>query len=404
MIYKYSAVEYIDSKRLNQSTLKDVIDGMDSFLAKVAKKEAEDDSNVEKKHFVKGSLVDTLLTGTTEQFEKEYHISTLADKPSDKEMMMCKDMVDLYSELKDHFTKKLEEEFDKERKTILQTTLNGLCISDEIILKVIDQHGWQPKWKTDTRIEKIKTTCAEYLQELMISLGKQIITISEYDLAKAIVASLKTNINTAQYFDGRYEEDVHVDIHFQLPIYFDMDGTECKALLDMVVVILDSDGIVLSIQPFDIKTVADYTINFPKNLKRFRYDIQAAWYLEALTKSYRECFSYEHYSEDFHFLPFTFIVESTIKPGTPLLFVATDDLIKIGRYGRKPVFVNQVIDDFDEVNSSDISIVSPGIIGFESLLRKYNYYVETEWKCEKVIEDTNGVLSVNWNGIVYPIK
>lgn len=407
MIYVYEAKEYLESDRLNQSTLKDIVGGLDSFLATQNKKEQT--KNVEKSHFVKGSLVDVLLTGTQEDFEQQFHITTLEDKPSDKEMLMCKDIVAIYFDVK----KLAEKEYQTALADInvsrmyvddLEKRCVTLNVTDDMIHTVINQHEWQPKWKTETRINKIKETCQPYLRELIFSEGKQVISIAEYDLAKSIVNSLKTNVNTAQYFDGRYENDVHVDLHFQLPIYFEMDGVESKGLLDLVVVILNENGVVLSIQPFDIKTLADYAINFPNNLKRFRYDIQAAWYTDGLQLSYLDVFNYEAYSEELEWLPFTFIVESTIKPGQPLLFVATDELLNIGRFGRKPVFVNNIVTDyFEDSDPSENAVVVTGISGYTSLLNKYKYYAETNWQTERIVAETNGVLSVNWNGIVYPI-
>ena len=72
--------------------------------------------------------------------------------------------------------------------------------------------------------------------------------------------------------------------------------------------------------------MGDQTIYFPKSLRQRRYDIQAAFYTEAL-KSKKE---YETYK----ILPFKFIVESTTNPGNPLVFTCNQELLEIGKSGR----------------------------------------------------------------------
>ena len=100
----------------------------------------------------------------------------------------------------------------------------------------------------------------------------------------SITESLRTNPVTKSFFDREtYSKLEDIDVYYQLPIYFEYRGIACKALLDMLFVFKDIDGKVLSVLLVDLKTMAGLTINFGiTSFKSFRYDIQAAWYTEAL--------------------------------------------------------------------------------------------------------------------------
>jgi hypothetical protein len=367
--------EYFQSDALSQSSLKGLLGDIDSFLSN---QQNEDELFYkEKGNLIIGSAVDTILTGEEGQFDEEYYVSQIENKPSEIEMsiiqMVFADVVDSYTD------KQIEEE-----------GFEALSQYPGSIQAAVEEHGWQSRWKMETRVNKIIEVGSEYFDDLKRAYGKQIISEQDRLLIQDIVESLRTNPRTKDYFDrGRFMRTTEVDVYYQLPIYFKYKGIDCKALLDMVIVFKNPDTKAIeAIQPIDLKTMYGSTFTFINSLKRFRYDIQAAWYSLALD-------IYFGISEkNITLKPFMFIVESTTETGKPLIYKLSEELMRIGRYGR------------EELKSTDLSwsasvdiIISREIKGFEQLVDDYLYYSETEWKEEKVVTENDGVLELNWDGI-----
>ena len=196
--------------------------------------------------------------------------------------------------------------------------------------------------------------------------------------------SIRTNEATSKYF----QEDRLTEIIFQMSIDFTYERVDCKALLDMVI-INHKDK---TIQPIDIKTMGDYTINFPKSLRQRRYDIQAAFYVEAL-KSKGVYATYE-------ILPFKFIVESTIDPGNPLVFTCSQELLNIGKFGR-PAY--KIIGNLIGAKLGDknqiIFLPYEEIKGFNQLVEDYKYYLQNGFELDKRVRDNSSELLLDWSGI-----
>lgn len=358
--------EYYASDRLSQSVLKELQYGLDKFLA--TQKKREEDTG-EKSYFIIGGAVDTILTGEEGIFEQKYYVSELENKPSDMEMNIISFVFDrIFNNITDN-----PEEID------------FLSEYAELIQLAVDFYGWQPKWKLETRINKIIDVGSDYFEDLKNSAGKCVISGGQKEIIDNIVTSLKENERTSKYFNREFlTSSTEVDIYYQLPLYFMKEDIECKALLDFLIVI-KNDGIVVALEPFDIKTMSGYTIEFPNSVRTRRYDIQASWYNDALLN---ETTIFPEGFPDFNrssviMKPFTFIVESSTNPGKPLLFRSNEELLNIGRYGK-----------FNEQTGKQI------VKGYFKLLEDYKYYSETEWKEEKVVTDNNGVLNLGWDGII----
>lgn len=310
----------------------------------------------EKKHFVIGSAVDYCLTNPFAEFSDEYHISNLENKPTD----VIKSIINMV--------------FDTQLAVREIPIENIRLISDidyrEDILEACVIHDYHSSLKDQTRINKV---CEhyEYWEDLKEAYGKTILSQDEANLIDEIVMSLRTSTTTSKYFNAS-------NVKFQVPIYFEYKDIECKALLDMIII----DEEKKTILPIDLKTMGDYTINFPKSLRRRRYDIQAAFYTEALKWLYPE----------YTILPFKFIVESTKQPGTPLVFTCTRELLEIGKSGRPEIFL---VDDagvyYDKVQK---------IKGFDDLIELYIYYSTNGFELDQVVRDNNSELTIDWSGII----
>lgn len=371
--------KYFESDALSQSNLKKLLGGIDSFINN--QKEESELFYTEKGHFIIGSAVDTILTGVEGEFENKYHVSVLEKKPSDTEMSIInrafQDILDSYSE-----------------EQLKEQGIDELSKYPGSIQMAIEEHNYQPNWKTETKINKIVENGTLYFEDLKKAVGKQMLSSNEMVLISSIVSSLKTNPRTSKYFDrdALLRAD-KVTVYYQLPIYFTYKGVKCKALLDMLIVIRDEAGKVVSVQAFDLKTMNGNTLKFPSNLKSFRYDIQAAWYTEAIFAKDSTLKIDGLVPEVLR--PFTFIVESNSQPGIPLLYEIDEELLLTGKFGRPDL----ILQGKNENQVDVLEILKQKVVGFDELIDTYIYQSNNDWKEEKVITDNNGVLKIGWNGI-----
>ena len=358
--------KYFASPALSQSNLKELGYGLDKYLATIRKREEADDSV--KNHFLFGGAVDCILTVEEQVFNETYYTSNLLKKPSDAEVAMIDTVFEMVTTV---VTSNVEE---------IDTLETYRGFIDTAVIK----HDWYKGKPGDVRIAGLIERGSEYFEDLKKAFGKKILTTTQKQMIDSVVHSFRTNPRTSKYFDrASLKENVEVDIYYQLPIYFELKGIKCKALLDFLLVFKSLDGDITSIQPFDIKTKQGYTIDFPSSAKSYRYDFQAAWYSDALLNPTAVFPEGLKLPEDVDLKPFTFIVESSTEPGKPLVFKTNESFIDAGRNG----VVNPVTGKI-------------AVKGYHALLDDYNYYAKTEWKEEKIVTDNDGVLELSWDGIV----
>jgi len=371
--------KYFQSDAVDQSTLKKLLLGVDKFKD-IQKEDKKKLYYEEKESFIIGSAVDLILTGEEEEFEKQYYVSQLEEKPSDIEMSMIQEVFDIV---------KVDNSEVKSLKTYI-----------DILKEVIVRHNWYKGSPGPKRIQGLIERDSVYFEELKNSFGKQILSEQERTTIQNVVDSFKNNSRTKDYFNREYfKEDINIDVYYQFPIYFTYREIECKALLDMIIIVKNAETKqVLAVQPIDIKTMADYTILFSKSLRRFRYDIQASFYTLALQ---------QHFEEKIKIVPFKFIVESVNHPGNPLVYKVEQEVMSMGRYGRTKFDVariNSIISESKKEIESDIpsyanTVLKLEIKGFEQLLDEYIYQSENGWKEERIVTEKDGVLDLYWDEI-----
>ena len=322
----------------------------------------------EKKHFLIGDGVDMQLTRPIEEFNQKFHISNLQNKPSDTIKSIVNQVFDLVK----------EEVGELADKGVLRDHTSK-------ILDSCNDHNYQPNWKTETRIAKI-VEAWEYWEDIKAAEGKVVLSQEENDLISQVVMSIRTSTNTCKYF----ETSKDVEILNQLSIYFTYNNVDCKALLDRVII----DHKNKTVQPIDFKTMGDQTLYFPKSLRQRRYDIQAAFYTEAL-KYFIE--RDDKTLQDYKILPFKFIVESTINPGNPLVFTCSSELLDIGKNGRQPY----KLCDKPYISTEYITYMKfDEIKGFHQLIEDYKWYMENEFEKSRKIVEAQGEFQLDWNGII----
>lgn len=361
-----SLKNYYDSPRLSQSKLKLLLLGVKAFN-EITEPELFFE---EKQHFIIGSAVDTLLTRGVEQFNQEFYVSNLENKPSDTVKSI------------------INEVFSKANIGVDKVGLFAPTLRDypDLILEACNNHSYQSNWKDETRVNKIIENFP-YWEELVESNGKTILTIEDKVLIDTIVTNFLNDEGIKFYFSNFADE---TEIINQLHIDFEIDGVECKALLDGVIV----DKANKCLLPYDIKTIGDKVINFPRAMRRHNYQIQAAWYTEALRQWKDKSTEFKNYK----ILNFEFLVESTTEPGFPKKYSCSDELLYIGKYGRPEIrYTGEALySSLDEgykfpskVSFHDNrALVKPAVIGYMRLLESFKYYSRTNNWSEDLINQT----------------
>lgn len=368
---------YYESGDLSQSELKPLLYGLKNYLNNKKFNKSSDAMKI-------GSAVDLLATGNEEEYEKLYHISQLTKLPSDKVV----EVVQLVrSSLLIKFSNFNGELDDEGIEKLKQVKLED-CETE--ILDAVYKVNYYGNRTDEKRVAGIIKDGAQYFDDLVNSIGKVILSADEDANVTKIMTALRTNSNTAKYFDRNKQKTFKkVTFHYQYPIYFEYEGIACKALLDLVIFIFNDAGDLIKIEPIDLKTTYEDTLNFPGIAKKMRYDIQAAWYTLALKTAFRNM-------PNVKIAPFKFIVESTTSPGKPLVYVASKSLLEIGRKGRPAVTLVDTNFTFDGESPESITVVRE-IKGYEQLIADYKYYLMNGFEVDRQIEESKGVLDLNFN-------
>ena len=347
--------DYRLNEAVSQSKLKYLLKGVSVY--NTVDEDDQDEYYSEKAHFIIGSAVDTLITMGKDVFKEEYYVSQLEKKPGKTMMSM------------------IMEAFDFQMAASHGTLDYESFTSDAVkrsLMMAVDNHQWQKRWNADTKYNKIISEGQEYWNSLIDASGKKVLSNEQFITVSHIYESLISSPFTEKYF----EDADHLELYFQLPLYFKYNGVDCKGLLDLVIVDHANEKII----PIDIKTMGDYTINFPYSFYRRRYDFQAAFYTQAILNSdfNKWCYKVDN---------FKFIVESTINPGTPLVFTCTEELLlKKGKFG----IPDRKIGD----------ILIKGSKGFHQAIEIYKWHLENGFEIDRVVSINDGNLLLGIEGII----
>jgi hypothetical protein len=332
----------------------------------------------EKESFLIGDGVDTLITQGQEEFINNYYIMS-NNKPSDA-IMSIVNMV--FSEVIELVDKVPLIDFENYKNEIL---------------KACDYHNYQPRWKDDTKVEKIIKDGSEYWVDLVSAGDRQILDVEQTELIFRIVYSLLNSPYTTDYFQIVNIEGV--EIIYQLPLYFTYKNIRGKGLLDMIIINNNDFPVTCgkvsleanSIQPIDLKTTGEYTTNFVNVIKKFRYDIQGIWYTEALIANYPK----------FKILPFKFIVESVRVQGCPLVYTMSELELLVAKYGANmDIYKLKVNIPYPESFITPTEyIVSKPIYGIDQGVELFKWYTDNnQWSYHKEVVEKNGELEMKLYG------
>ena len=199
----------------------------------------------------KGGIIDTLLTGTQEEFFNTYKVFP-GKFPADKAKLFCDSYIQLYNNSNEDLTVG--------------------SVNEELIMKARDESGFDKRLTKAKVIEKYN----EFLPYIAascdpINSGKELISISDYNNAKTIALNLQSDPICGYYLSN----SINTQIFYQVPIFgkYEHDGYlyEIKGLLDILLVDYQHKIII----PVDVKTYSD---NFVANYYYYKYYLQAELY------------------------------------------------------------------------------------------------------------------------------
>lgn len=237
-----------------------------------------------------GSIVDELITGSKESFDKRFLVAEFPKlKPAEEKAIPV--LVDTYGE-------KCSTLFD---------------IDDDNLISTLDECGYYCHYTKPKRLSAIRSyECCDYYKLLNASNGKQVISQEDYNDAVRCADALHSSAATGIYFGM---DSDHVQRYYQLKFKDVIDGIEYRGMMDLIIVDYEKKVIV----PCDLKTSSSMEYEFGDSFLKWRYDIQARLYWRIL----RDNLDKDEYFKDFELKDFRFIVVNRFN-ANPLVWEFSD--------------------------------------------------------------------------------
>lgn len=221
----------------------------------------------------------------------------------------------------------------------------------------------------------------EYYQTRKRAVGKTILGAEEYLDVLHCRDYLMNNPYTRVYFQPTNPRH---QVIFQVPIYWMLEGVQCKGLLDGV--LIDHEKKV--IKPFDLKTMSRAVTSFPQSFMKYGYYLQGSYYWSGLVSiikgnsDTRKKFC-EEYNLDESIKDYTIdymrwiVVESRSTQSNPArIFTTSEAEYYMGMNGK-------------QIRGKSY----PGVI---ELLRTWQWHKEKDyWDLPKELVDNNGEIPLN---------
>lgn len=329
----------------------------------------------------------------TKFYREEYKwvIGELLERPDDggSDAMTLGSIVDLlltrpddldkeYVFIKDAPTGQLRQFIEAFRD--LEVFYEGRHTTEETAKIAYDSVGFKRE-KLETVVQRFQTEGLPYYNQLRASVGKKLVNQEVLDKARALVKMLEEDEYTGpivtQKTTGHFDQFM-IEVWDQLPIYWEEHGLKFKALLDKVIVNHEKK----TIQPYDIKTTGSN--DFREAFSNYRYDIQGAFYSDAL-HHFIEQQGWKGYSV----LPFVFIVVFTNDKGIgPQLWKMSDYDYVVGKMGHIYRHLGNTV-------ITNVRTIRPR--GYQTIINDLLWHIkENRWKYPKEVYLKNGLRELNY--------
>lgn len=276
---------------------------------------------VESPSLTYGLCVDTLITGSDEEFNNNFMVADIDNNLTDTMIVIVRK---LYNTFKDKYHDVFE-------------------IPDNELLSAIEDISWNNHWLPKTRIKKIREDGVNYYKLLYIAGDKTIIDTNTYRDVLNAVEALKTSISTKWYFEENNAFDDSIERLYQLKFKHSYNGVDYRSMADEIIVLHDKKQVI----PVDLKTSYHEEWDFPKSFLSWCYYQQSRLYWRLI----RANMDKDSYFKDFELLDYRFIVVNR-KTLTPLVWEYSDTK-KTGTliYGKnKDIIIRDPYDIGEELN------------------------------------------------------
>lgn len=231
-----------------------------------------------------GSCVDTLITGSQEEFDKLFYV---ADIPSigDKEKAIADNLFNKYG----------------------SQYSSMVDIPQEDILTTANELAFQKNWRDDTRVKVLRDRCSIYYAVKANAGDRTVVDLDTYYKVMAMVKALKESHSTHGYFADN-DEMSPVRRYYQLKFKARLDGVDYRCMADELLVIYDEKKII----PIDLKTSSSKEWDFQHSFCKWDYMIQARLYWLIIKTNLMN----DDYFKDFTLEDYRFIVvnRDSLKP------------------------------------------------------------------------------------------
>lgn len=250
---------------------------------------------IESPSLVFGSAVDTLITGSEEDFNAQFMVAELTAPPSDTLVIIVKRLFEIF----------------KEKYPSL------VSIPDDDLLNAIEDIQWNNHWLPKTRAKKIKEDCAGYYGLLYLAGDRAIISSTTYSDIINTVDRLKSADSTRFFFepDNAFGNTERL---YQLKFKATFNNVEYRCMVDELIVDHERKLII----PVDLKTSSKYEWDFYKSFLDWHYFTQARLYWRII----RANLDKDPYFKDFILSDYKFIVINR-RTLTPLVWNFTSTQI-----------------------------------------------------------------------------
>lgn len=250
---------------------------------------------VESPSLLYGQLVDTLITGTPEEFDSRFFVCDFPDIP-DSIIAIIKYLYQEYGSIHNDLT----------------------LINDKIIINATEIFKYQLNWKPETRAKVIKEKGEEYYNLLFLAGDKTIVSTKDYDDAVNAYNVLKDSESTKFYFmpDNPFDG---IERCYQLKFKATLNNVDYRCMFDLIL----TDHKNKTIQPIDLKTSFKKEYDFYKSFIEWSYNIQCRLYVRIL----KEVIKNDEYFKDFTVLPYKDIVVCRTSL-TPLVWDFEDTFVE----------------------------------------------------------------------------
>ena len=225
-----------------------------------------------------GSAVDTLITGSEEEFNDKFMVAQLDNTLSDTLITITNRLFDRWKD----------------------TYNNIKDIPEDKVIETIQDISWNNHWLPKTRVTKIKGDCAAYYKLLYLSEGKTILSTYVYQDVINAVDKLKSADSTKFYFEQNNVFDNSIERFYQLKFKATFNNVDYRCMADEILVLHEYKTVI----PIDLKTSYKPEWDFYKSFIEWLYPIQSRLYWRII----RNNMDKDPYFKDFKLANYRFIV------------------------------------------------------------------------------------------------